>query len=114
MDAKILILGFSFKENCPDIRNSRVADLVHSFQAFNLGVDVYDPRASVADIQKEYQISALSSLPERTTYDAVVVAVAHDEFKEWGVGSVRSLCGDRGILFDVKGIFDKSKVDLRL
>jgi UDP-N-acetyl-D-glucosamine/UDP-N-acetyl-D-galactosamine dehydrogenase len=112
--AKVLILGFSFKENCPDIRNSRVADLVDVLKGFSLDLDVYDPQASVEDIFLEYQIPALNVWPEANTYSAVIVAVAHNEFVEMGYQAIRSLCLPNGILYDVKNMFSNDFVDGRL
>ena len=110
---KVLVLGFAFKENCADIRNTRVADIVEELASFSVKSDIYDPRASSDAILEHYGFDALDALPE-TPYDAVVLAVGHNEFVELGVDAIRALCGPTGILYDIKGIFDMSKTDLRL
>lgn len=108
---KILILGFTFKENCPDIRNSRVADLVKNFEKKNFDVDVFDPYVENEEIISDYGIKALEKEPKAGMYDAVVVAVAHDYFVKAGIENIRSFCNKNGILYDVKSIFDSKLVD---
>ncbi|PUE17937.1 nucleotide sugar dehydrogenase [Limnohabitans sp. WS1] len=112
--ARVLVLGFTFKENCPDLRNTRVIDLVHELQAFDTQVDLYDPHANSAEAQHEYGISLLCSLPEPGQYDALVVAVAHDEFKQLGIAGLRRLANGRAVIYDIKGMFGKDEVDGRL
>jgi len=112
--ARVLVLGFTFKENCPDLRNTRVIDLVHELQAFGTQVDLYDPHADSAEAQHEYGISLLGTLPEPGQYDALVVAVAHDEFKQLGIDGLRRLANGRAVIYDIKGLFGKDEVDGRL
>jgi UDP-N-acetyl-D-galactosamine dehydrogenase len=112
--ARVLVLGFTFKENCPDLRNTRVIDLVHELQAFGTQVDLYDPHADSAEAQHEYGVSLLGALPAPGQYDALVVAVAHDEFKQLGIDGLRSLANGRAVIYDIKGMFGKDEVDGRL
>jgi UDP-N-acetyl-D-galactosamine dehydrogenase len=111
---RVLVLGFTFKENCPDLRNTRVIDLVHELQAFGTQVDLYDPHADLAEARHEYGVSLLGALPAPGQYDALVVAVAHDEFKQLGIAGLRSLASGRAIIYDIKGMFGKDDVDGRL
>jgi len=112
--ARVLVLGFTFKENCPDLRNTRVIDLVHELHAFGTQVDLYDPHADRAEAQHEYGVSLLGALPEPGQYDALVVAVAHEEFKQLGIDGLRRLANGRAVIYDIKGIFGKDDVDGRL
>jgi UDP-N-acetyl-D-galactosamine dehydrogenase len=109
--ARVLVLGFTFKENCPDLRNTRVIDLVRELQAFDTQVDIYDPHADSAAAQREYGVSLLPVLPANGQYDALVVAVAHDEIAQLGINGLRVLTNGRGVIYDVKGIFGKNEVD---
>lgn len=113
VDSKILILGFTFKENCPDVRNTRVIDIVEEFANYHANVDVYDPWVDPDEANEEYGITPISELNE-DNYDAVIVAVSHKEFVEMGVEKIRSLGKQKHILFDVKHIFPKQDVDARL
>ena len=112
--ARVLVLGFTFKENCPDLRNTRVIDLVHELQAFGTQVDLYDPHADCAEAKYEYGVSLLGALPDPGQYDALVVAVAHDEFKQLGIDGLRRLANGRAVIYDIKGLFGKTEVDGRL
>ncbi len=111
--ANILILGFTFKENCPDVRNTRVIDIVEEFESYHANVDVYDPWVDPSEAKEEYGIDPISKLT-KNTYDAIIVAVAHKEFVEMGVPAIRALGHDKHILYDVKHVFPKKKVDARL
>lgn len=111
--AKILIMGFAFKENCPDVRNTRVIDIVTELQTYNCIVDVYDPWTSSKDVEHEYGISTISK-PELNTYDGIILAVAHQKFKEMGPESIRSLGKKGHILYDLKYILPTSESDIRL
>jgi UDP-N-acetyl-D-glucosamine/UDP-N-acetyl-D-galactosamine dehydrogenase len=112
-DAKVLILGLAFKENCPDIRNTRVIDLVAGFQSYHTDVDVYDPWVQNGDAEREYGISPVDSL--RTGhYDAIVLAVAHDLFKELGADGIRRLGKSDAVVYDVKHVLPRGSVDGRL
>ena len=112
--SRVLVLGFTFKENCPDLRNTRVIDLVHELQGFSARVDVYDPWAERAEAKHEYGIDLLAQLPAPGQYDALVVAVGHDQFKTLGIDGLRRLSNERAILYDIKGLFEKDQVDGRL
>ena len=101
--ARVLVLGFTFKENCPDLRNTRVIDLVHELQGFGVKVDVYDPWIDRGEAKHEYAIDLLAQMPAPGQYDALVVAVAHDQFKTLGIEGLRRLANDRAIIYDIKG-----------
>ena len=111
---KILILGFSFKENCPDIRNTKVMDLLSAFSEYNVEVDIYDPWINVAEVEEEYKIKCLNSMPNSCNYSAIIVSVGHKIFIEMGVEKIKSLGVKNCVLFDVKGVLDPLGVDLRL
>lgn len=112
-DSTILILGLTFKENCPDIRNTRVVDLIDRFHSYGANVEIYDPWASPAEAKHEYGITLQPVLADHK-YDAVVLAVGHDQFKEMGLDKIRSLGRNQHILFDVKYLLPKDGVDGRL
>jgi UDP-N-acetyl-D-galactosamine dehydrogenase len=111
--ARVLVLGLTFKENCPDIRNSKVADVVRELGKQGATVEVYDPWASPAETRHEYGIRLASAL-RRGRYDAAVVAVAHDEFKSLGIRGIRALCRPRHVVYDIKHVFPASQTDGRL
>jgi len=113
-NSRVLVLGLTFKENCPDLRNTRVVDLVKEFESVGAVVDIYDPWADAAEAKAEYGLDLLPHTPEPGTYDAVVIAVAHDEFKISGSAGVRALANGRAVLYDIKGILPKDEVDGRL
>lgn len=112
-DANVLILGLTFKENCPDIRNTRVVDLVHEFQDFGANVDVYDPWVDAAESQHEYGIKPVTA-PADGKYDAIVLAVAHKQFREMGIEQIRRFGRRDCILYDIKSILPKDQIDGRL
>ena len=112
--ARILLLGITFKENCPDLRNTRVIDLAREFSDFGADVDIYDPWADVDQAAHEYGVELLAEPPQAGAYDAIVVAVAHDEFRALGVDGLRRLANGRAVIYDIKGIFPKDAVDARL
>ncbi len=114
-DAKVLILGLSFKENCPDIRNTKVIDVVRQLESYGAHVDVHDPWVSAQQAQQEYGLDLLESL-QPGQFDAVVLAVAHHQFQDMGAERIRGLCRDRehSVLFDVKGMLALDQVDKRL
>lgn len=112
--ARALVLGFTFKENCPDLRNTRVIDLVRELQAYGIEVDIHDPLADIAEAQHEYGVNLLRALPRPGPYDALVVAVAHDEFKQLGIEGLRRLSTGRAVVYDIKGLFARDEVDGRL
>ena len=112
-DSKVLIMGLAFKENCPDIRNTRVVDICSELVEFNCNVHVYDPYVSVADAEEEYSIE-LIKYPVANTYDAIVIAVAHDAFKDMNIHKVRSFGKQNVVIYDLKHVFAKGETDLRL
>jgi len=108
--SRILVLGITFKENCPDVRNTKVVDVVKNLKSFSTEVSVYDPWASPDEVHKEYGFRTTKELPKNTKFDAVVLAVAHTEFLDI---SLRDLLNPNGIIYDVKGIL-KERVEGRL
>ncbi|RVU81360.1 Vi polysaccharide biosynthesis UDP-N-acetylglucosamine C-6 dehydrogenase TviB [Leucothrix sargassi] len=112
-DANILILGLTFKENCPDIRNTKVVDIVKELKDYEANVDVYDPWINVTESQHEYGITPVSELVEQK-YDAIVLAVAHHQFKELGANNIRKLGKKDVVIYDLKYVLDKQNVDIRL
>lgn len=110
-DAKILILGITFKENCPDIRNTKVVDIYHTLQEYTDNITVYDPWADAARVKKEYGVNTVANLPESEKYDAVILAVAHNDF---ATVDFKSLINEDGVIYDVKGILPRDIIDARL
>jgi len=109
--SRVLVLGITFKENCPDIRNSRVIDVINELMDFECKVDVYDPWADAAEVKHEYGVDLTSSLEGQMPYDAIVYAVSHDEFREL---DLKDLKKDNAVIFDIKGTVDRALVDERL
>jgi UDP-N-acetyl-D-glucosamine/UDP-N-acetyl-D-galactosamine dehydrogenase len=109
IDSKVLILGFTFKEDCPDVRNTRVIDIYHELRNFDINVDVYDPWANPEEVMHEYGITVVNELPI-TQYSGAILAVAHKEFVDL---DIRAVVGN-GVVFDVKGVLNKEMVDARL
>ena len=110
-DARILVLGFSFKENCPDTRNTKVADIYHTLNEYTDRITVVDPCVDAAKVKKEYGIEILASIPEGTAFDAAILAVAHSQFA--GL-DIRRYVPLPGIVYDVKGFLPRADVDARL
>ncbi len=111
--AKVLVLGLSFKENCPDIRNTKIIDIVHELQEYHIQADVYDPWVDASEAEHEYGITPVQTL-ENGQYDAVVLAVAHEQFKAMGVEAIRALGKANHVLYDLKYVLRQSESDLRL
>jgi UDP-N-acetyl-D-galactosamine dehydrogenase len=109
--ADILILGITFKENCPDVRNTKVVDIINELKLYKSNLTVYDPWASCQQVYEEYGINCLDTLPPGKTYDAVILAVSHNEFVKL---DFKALLKDPGVLYDVKGILDVNLIDGRL
>ena len=112
-DAKVLILGLSFKENCPDIRNTRIIDIVNELKEYHTQIDVYDPWVDAAEAEHEYGICPISNL-ENGKYDAVILAVAHQQFKVMGADAIRALGKADHVLYDLKYVLSQAESDLRL
>lgn len=111
LDSHILVLGFTFKENCPDVRNTKVVDIVKALKEYNLTVTIYDPWANPAAVRREYGLEVVNELPAGEKFDAAIAAVAHREFQ--GL-DIEKLLRPKHIVFDVKAMLDRSKVDARL
>lgn len=113
VDAKILVLGLAFKENCPDLRNTRVVDVINELQNCNTLVDVYDPWVSKEDAKREFNLDLISTLPDKN-YDAIIIAVAHDEFKAMSIDQLKQLAKNDHVLYDIKYLLPADLVDGRL
>ena len=111
---KVLVLGLTFKENCPDVRNTKVVDIVHTLQSYNVHVDVFDPWINVADAEHEYGLKCLSEMPQSGQYAAVVLAVGHHQFVAMGESGIKAFGQAGAVLFDVKGILPLGAADGRL
>ena len=109
IDSKVLILGFTFKEDCPDVRNTRVIDIYHELRNFDINVDVYDPHANPEEVMHEYGVKVVNELPQ-TQFSAAILAVSHKEFAELDIRSIAK----NGVVYDVKGVLSKFVVDARL
>ena len=110
-DAKILILGITFKENCPDIRNTKVVDIYHTLKEFTDNITIYDPWADADLVRKEYDIEITNILPENELFDAAILAVSHNEFSK---SNLKSLMKENSVIYDVKGFLDRDIIDGRL
>ncbi|HOV97231.1 MAG TPA: Vi polysaccharide biosynthesis UDP-N-acetylglucosamine C-6 dehydrogenase TviB [Thermomonas sp.] len=111
--ARILILGLAFKENCPDLRNTRVVDIIDTLRSYNANVDIHDPWVDAAEAQHEYAIDLITA-PQPASYDAVILAVGHDQFKQLGGQGVRALLKADGVVYDVKHVLPRDAVEGRL
>jgi UDP-N-acetyl-D-galactosamine dehydrogenase len=113
LNARVLMLGLTFKENCPDVRNTKVVDIINELTSYGANVDVHDPWVDAAEADREYGLDLVSS-PEKGAYDVVVLAVAHDEFRELGEKGIRAFGNKGSILYDVKYLLPKDVSDDRL
>ncbi|ADJ65662.1 Vi polysaccharide biosynthesis UDP-N-acetylglucosamine C-6 dehydrogenase TviB [Herbaspirillum seropedicae] len=111
--AKVLVMGFTFKENCPDLRNTRVVDIVAELKDYNCEVDVYDPWVTTEEAEHEYGITPIAA-PHPRSYDAIILAVAHQQFKEMGAQAIRALGKTSTVLYDLKYVLSTTESDLRL
>lgn len=111
--AQVLVLGLTFKENCPDLRNTRVVDVVAELRDYGVAVDVHDPWADPAEARHEYGLDVIAK-PEAGTYDGIILAVAHDEFRKAGAAAIRTYGRPEHVLYDLKHIFASDAGDLRL
>jgi UDP-N-acetyl-D-galactosamine dehydrogenase len=111
--ARVLVLGLTFKENCPDLRNTRVVDVVEELRDYGMQVDVHDPWANVAEAQHEYGLDLIGT-PAAGAYDGVVLAVAHATFRAAGPAVLRGYGRDGGVFCDLKSVFARDDSDLRL
>ena len=111
--ARILIMGLTFKENCPDLRNTRVVDIVNDLREYGCRVEVYDPWVSPEEARREYGIEMVAE-PEAGVFDAIVLAVAHHQFVEMGAATIRQLGRENHVLYDLKYLLPPDASDLRL
>ena len=111
--ARILVMGLTFKENCPDIRNSKVVDLVRELGSLAMEVVVYDPLASPAEVRREYGIELAETIPQGP-FDSIVLAVRHDQISQLGVGRLREMLVPGGVLYDLKQVLPVEASDARL
>jgi len=107
---RVLVMGLAFKENCPDLRNTRVVDIVAELKEFGVEVDVHDPWADAGEARHEYGLDLITDL-QPAGYDAVIVTVAHRQYREIGINEIRKLCRTPSVIYDVKSLFPKDKVD---
>ena len=111
--ARVLMLGLTFKENCPDLRNTKIVDIVAELASYGMNVDVHDPWVDAAEAKDEYGLDVVAA-PEQGAYDAVIIGVAHDEFRELGAVGIRAFCKDTSVLYDIKYVLPSDAVDDRL
>ena len=111
--ARVLIMGLTFKENCPDLRNTRVTDIWRELAEYHVEVDIYDPWVDVDEAERAYKMKTVTK-PENEGYDAVILAVAHDEFRSMGVDEIRAFGKENHVLYDLKYLFSPEEADLRL
>jgi UDP-N-acetyl-D-galactosamine dehydrogenase len=114
-DSRILVMGLTFKENCPDVRNTKIVDVVRELEKFGAKVDVCDPWADADETEHEYGFRPIKTARAKPgTYDAVILGVAHDEFRKMGISKVRALARKNHVLYDIKYVFKAEEVDGRL
>ncbi|ENO98197.1 nucleotide sugar dehydrogenase [Thauera phenylacetica B4P] len=111
--ARVLVLGLTFKENCPDLRNTRIVDIVKELRDYNITADVFDPWVDVAEAQHEYGLTPIDA-PEQGAYDAIIVGVAHQQFKDMGAEAIRALGKPEHVVYDLKYVMPRNAADLRL
>ena len=114
VDSRILVLGLTFKEGCPDIRNTKVIDIVRELAGYHAKVDIYDPWIDVAEAEHEYKVTPLKDEPQANTYDAIILAVAHPEFLQLGAAGIHAFGKNEHVLYDVKSLLGKTEADGRL
>lgn len=114
LGSKVLVLGLTFKENCPDIRNTKVVDIVKALRCYSMQVDVYDPWVDVAEADHEYELQCLRRVPVAGQYAAIVLAVGHSQFREMGESGIRIFGQPNAVVYDVKGILPMGAADGRL
>ncbi|MEE9351955.1 MAG: nucleotide sugar dehydrogenase, partial [Thiotrichaceae bacterium] len=113
VDSKILLMGLTFKENCPDLRNTRAVDVIEGLEKYHCNIDVYDPWVDAEEAQREYGITPVTELQEGY-YDAIILAVSHKEFVEMGVDKIKALGKTPHVLYDIKYVLKADEVDGRL
>ncbi len=113
VDSNILVLGIAFKENCPDLRNTRVVDLIKGLQNHNANVDIYDPWVNPNELKQVYQLGVIEEL-EQGKYHSIILAVAHEQFLELGTKGIHALGAEQHVLYDIKSVLPIETVDARL
>ena len=113
VDAKVLVMGLAFKENCPDVRNTRVVDVIDALQDYHADIDVWDPWVDRDDASRQYGVDLIDT-PEKGAYDAIILCVSHKQFLAMSADQIQSFCKSNNVIYDVKGVLDKSIVDGRL
>jgi len=111
--ARVLVMGLAFKENCPDLRNTKIIDIVRELSEYDISVDIYDPWVSTEEAIAEYGVSPIQ-YPEVAAYDAILVAVAHREFSSLGAAGIRKFGKPEHVLYDLKYLFKDQDTDMRL
>lgn len=111
--SKILVMGLSFKENCPDIRNTKIVDMVNALKEYELDLDIYDPWVDPKEVEHEYGLAPVNAL-KNNEYDAIILAVAHDQFKQMTAAEIHALGKTKHVLFDLKYVLEQSESSLRL
>ena len=111
--SRVLVLGLTFKENCPDLRNSKVIDVINELETYGIDVDCCDPSCDQKEAETHFSISLVSQ-PVSFTYDSVIVAVAHEQFIKWGIQKIRKFCKPNSVIYDLKYVLPKASVELRL
>jgi UDP-N-acetyl-D-galactosamine dehydrogenase len=114
VDSRILVLGLTFKEGCPDLRNTKVIDVVRELTSYHARVDIYDPWIDAAEAEHEYKVNPLTGMPQANTYDAIILAVAHPEFLAMGAAGIHAFGKAGHVLYDVKSLLSKAEADGRL
>jgi UDP-N-acetyl-D-galactosamine dehydrogenase len=112
--SRILVLGVTFKENCPDLRNSKVLDVIATLKEFNAEIEIWDPQVDLVEAKREIGFPIHDATPPSAAYDAVILAVAHRDFAELGAERIRAFGRPGAVFFDVKGLFAKHESDGRL
>jgi UDP-N-acetyl-D-galactosamine dehydrogenase len=112
-DSRVLVMGLTFKENCPDLRNTKVVDVVNKLNDSGLNVDVWDPWVNLEEAENEYDILPIKA-PEEGVYDGIILAVAHEEFVKMGEEEIRKFGTEKHVLYDLKYILSSEESDLRL
>lgn len=112
--SRILVLGFTFKENCPDVRNTRVIDVIQELRSYGAAVDTYDPWANAVEVRAEYGIELLKEMPQAGSYDAMVLAVSHQQFQDMGAAAIRAFGREDAVVYDIKSMLPADQVDARL
>ena len=111
--SRVLVMGLTFKENCPDLRNSRVVDVIDELEGFGCKVDIHDPWADLEEARAEFN-GRIVETPHPGLYDAAIIAVAHNEFRQMGIERITGFCKPRHVLFDLKCMFGPGEASLRL